>query len=448
MATDEFDHPTLTTHGRAMLQLLREHPHAPRFTGRTGSRLTVSDLEVLRTVAADVEAAPRITDFAEPDWLRSFVVETIATVPFHRRRGVVLAATQQLDSIPTTCRADLSADIAAFVPDSIPIDRLITYETSGTTGHRLQVPSEPSVAAHYLPLHRRALARFGVTLEAGAGDVGCVLLGMQQHCFTYVSVMPLQSEAGLVKCNLHPDDWRSPADRKAYFESLSPELLAGDPISFLELLDVDPNVSPKALLSTSMALSRGLRAALEERFGCPVVDLYSMNEAGPIAVAGGDGGFVLLQPGLHVEIVDDQGRAVARGVRGEITLTGGFNRCLPLLRYRTGDMAALDVASSGELVLIDLVGRKPVRFLRGDGRWVNNVDVLHAMQVVPVAQFSVHQCADESVVLSVVARDSAAGNATRVISSFLEQPVTTVRLARASPKCRQFTTDLPEGLVV
>ena len=32
-----------------------------------------------------------------------------------------------------------------------------------------------------------------------------------------------------------------------------------------------------------MAMSEGLRARLARQFGCPVVDLYSMNEAGPIA---------------------------------------------------------------------------------------------------------------------------------------------------------------------
>ncbi len=33
-----------------------------------------------------------------------------------------------------------------------------------------------------------------------------------------------------------------------------------------------------------MALLPGLRRRLEERFACPVADLYSMNEAGPVAV--------------------------------------------------------------------------------------------------------------------------------------------------------------------
>jgi len=34
-----------------------------------------------------------------------------------------------------------------------------------------------------------------------------------------------------------------------------------------------------------MTLLPGLRQRLERRFGCPVLDIYSMNEAGPVAVA-------------------------------------------------------------------------------------------------------------------------------------------------------------------
>ena len=39
-----------------------------------------------------------------------------------------------------------------------------------------------------------------------------------------------------------------------------------------------------------MSLLPGLRARLEERFKCPVLDLYSMNEAGPLAVADASAG--------------------------------------------------------------------------------------------------------------------------------------------------------------
>src|SRR6185295_16709575 len=122
--------------------------------------------------------------------------------------------------------------------------------------------------------------RAGVELRHGRGEVGVVLLGFQRECFTYVSVTPTMGESGLAKINLFPGDWRSPGDRSKYLEALAPEVLAGDPLSFAELLRLEPDLAPRAILSTSMALTEGLRKKLAERFRCPVLDLYSLNEAG------------------------------------------------------------------------------------------------------------------------------------------------------------------------
>jgi phenylacetate-CoA ligase len=206
-------------------------------------------------------------------------------------------------------------------------------------------------------------------------------------------------ESGLAKINLHPDDWRDPADRARYLDALAPEVLAGDPISFSVLADLPLRTRPRALLSVGMALGLGLRGKLEQRFGCPVLDLYSLNEAGPIAVFdAAAGGHVLLQPRMYVEILDDRGRAAAPGQRGEIALTGGFNFCLPLLRYRTGDYASLSFSADGP-VLVGLAGRQPVRFRVASGEWINNIDVTHALQDIPLPQFGLHQRANGSLAL-------------------------------------------------
>ncbi|MBL8270418.1 MAG: hypothetical protein JNL55_28720, partial [Steroidobacter sp.] len=81
---------------------------------------------------------------------------------------------------------------------------------------------------------------------------------------------------------------------------------------------------------------------------------------------------------------------VAAGQRGEVTLTGGFNFCLPLLRYRTGDHASLERRGE-DLVLVGLEGRPPVKYRRHDGRWLNNIEITHALRPMPLVQFSVHQ---------------------------------------------------------
>lgn len=388
--------PGLNAMGAAVIAFMRDHPHAPIWRNASGHRLLPEEWAPLRRYEADVLHAPLHNDPQhEPVWLQAFVRRVHAQVPWWRNR--VWPAGAGLEDLPTPTRADLSADITAFVPDDVPLQRLINFSTSGTTGHPLLIPSHPVVAARYRAFHQRAMARLGIHLQAGAGTVGIVLLGWQQRCFTYVSVTPVQAQSGLAKINLHPHDWRDPGHRALYLDALQAEVYAGDPLSFAALLELPVRHRPRVLMSTSMTLLPGLRAALEARFAAPVLDLYSMNEAGPVAVADPAlQGHVLLQPGLYVEILDPQGRRVPLGVRGEITLSGGFNFCLPLLRYRTGDHASLHAAGQ-EWVLRDLSGRPPVRFRRMDGTAFNNVELTHVLKPLALAQWQIIQQRDGQV---------------------------------------------------
>jgi phenylacetate-CoA ligase len=249
-------------------------------------------------------------------------------------------------------------------------------------------------------------------------------------------------ESGLAKLNLHPDDWRDPDDRARYLDALAPEIVAGDPISFAEYLKLPLTRAPRALISVSMTLLPGLRQRLEQRFGCPVLDIYSLNEVGPVGVFDPSlGGHLLLQPRLYVEILDRAGRPVAAGERGEITVTGGFNFCLPLLRYRTGDFASMEFGEEGP-VLLGLSGRRPVRYL-ARGTWINNVDVTHALLPFPISHFNVHQRADASVVLRLApAAMAQAGAAQLALASLFGQQVVTVEVLQTDDKTLQYTSDM------
>jgi phenylacetate-CoA ligase len=446
---DAVDHPTLSAAGRETLTRMRQHPHAPYFRNHSGSHLNAQDLARARREATHIRCASAPETGDEPSWLEGFIDEVHTQVPYFRDR----IWSRRLADIATTSRADLSRSIMRFIPDHVDAAGLIVYETSGVTGHPMTVPSHPLVAARYLAYHQRALDRVGITIAAGPQHIAVLLVGYQKTCFTYTSVLPLLDEAGLAKINLHPDDWRTVTDRATFIDDLAPSLLTGDPVSFGELLQTQTRHQPNALLSTSMALSHGLREQLLARFGCPILDLYSLNEAGPVAVFDQRyGGHVLLQERLHVEIVDPSGHIVADGERGEITLTGGFNHCLPLLRYRTGDFASIaSVSPPGAAparVLIDLVGRAPVRFRRGDGGWINNHEVGHAIATFALAQFSFHQHQDGSATLFVDGQAEVAAQAARHLSSTFSISVTArpSKLERGI-KLMQYTSDIPEGLL-
>jgi phenylacetate-CoA ligase len=443
---DDDRYPLLSEHGRTMLKFLREHPCAPILRNQSGNKLSAEDLDAVLRFDREVAAGPGWGAGERPGWLDEHVRRCLAQVPRYRAYGRVAAS---LDELPTIDRADLSRDIAALVPDDLPIDRLIHFSTSGTSGHPLLVPSHPVVAASYLPLYRVALRRHGVELRHGRGQVGVVLVGFQRQCFTYVSVTPQMDESGLAKLNLHPADWRDPDDRARYLDALDPEIYSGDPVAFAELARLPLQTRPRALVSTSMALLPGTRRMLEQRFGCPVVDIYSLNEAGPVAFAGpggtdGDGEWSLLQPRMFVELLDGAGRTVAPGERGEITLTGGINPWLPLLRYRTGDTAVVAVRGR-EVHLVGLSGRAPVRFRAADGAWLNNIEVTHALGRFALAQWTLHQHADGRLDLRTGGGDAATLRAALADLFGTGAAIDIDVGASFDGKARQYTSDLAGG---
>jgi phenylacetate-CoA ligase len=368
----------------------------------------------------------------------AFVARCRATVPAYRHR---LGWGDDLRAIPSIDRNDLAAAPWDFVPDDLPADELIVYSTSGTTNRRIVYPSHPLVPVRYLPLYEIALAAHGVRIEGGAGRVSIVHVAAQVRTFTSATVMSYFGEAGFAKINLHSDEWRVPDDAVRFLDDVQAEVYTGDPFAFAELARLPTHHRPRALLSGATTLLPGLRTELTERFGCPVIDIYSLNEVGPVAFSVA-GGLEVLPHDLYVEILNAADRPCAPGVRGEVTVTGGINPYLPLVRYRTGDHAALDF--TGPLPrLVGLEGRSPVVFTAARGRRVNSVDVTATLAPFALPCFALHQDAAGALTLRTRGDGATlAGVAATLRSLFGGGPVTVERVPDAaawSGKLVQYT---------
>ena len=103
-----------------------------------------------------------------------------------------------------------------------------------------------------------------------------------------------------------------------------------EPIKIEQFLSVSDRVDPQ------------LRKLVKEVFGARVIDRYSSEEFGYIALQCPVHDHLhVCSPSLVVEVVDEDGNACDIGVPGRVLVTSLHNSAMPLIRYDIGDIAEL-----------------------------------------------------------------------------------------------------------
>ena len=168
-----------------------------------------------------------------------------------------------------------------------------------------------------------------------------------------------------------------------------------------------------AILVSGHSLSDDGRDSIRRAFGGEVYEAYGTAEIGEVAhECRSHAGLHVASERVIVELLDPQGEPVAAGERGEIVVTDLDNKCLPLIRYRTGDYArAVEGACGCGLALprLDRIeGRHPVaighhgRWLAGGffGRWF--ADRGHAVARYRVGQAPTQSAEPGALVIDIV----------------------------------------------
>jgi phenylacetate-CoA ligase len=246
---------------------------------------------------------------------------------------------KEFDSIPFTFPEDIRKNSLDFLCVSqTEVKRIITINTSGTSGDEKRIYfTEEDLNATI------DFFQYGMSCLTDETDRVLVLLPGK----AYGSIGDLLKKAlalSNIECVVH-GVLTNLEEVEQCIEENNITCIVGIPMQVLYLSRTKSKVFEKyikkVLLSTDYVPDI-LVKELKERYHCDVYNHYGMSEMG---YGGGVecealNGYHLREGDLYFEIVNPQtGEAVKEGEYGEVVFTTFRRQAMPLIRYRTGDIA-------------------------------------------------------------------------------------------------------------
>ena len=180
----------------------------------------------------------------------------------------------------------------------------------------------------------------------------------------------------------------------------------------------------KVVFVTSERLYPYQREIIEEAFGAPVANGYGSRDAGFIAHQCPSGSMHISAEDLIVEIVDNDGKVVTDGEKGEIVITHMATSDFPFIRYRTGDIAALDTKACacgrGLPVLKDIEGRTTDFVVAANGTIMHGLALIYILRELEgIEEFKVIQESQQLTRIELVPTNILSDElATQIIKGF------------------------------
>ena len=166
-------------------------------------------------------------------------------------------------------------------------------------------------------------------------------------------------------------------------------------------IDKIPNVRVTGLVGGADMLFDETRAVISRAFGdIPMRSRYSNEENG---VLGQDEGinnvFIINEADYIIEILDEEGNEVKDGIQGRVVITDLFNYAMPMIRYDTGDFAAIEIKEINgrkKRCLTSFSGRKVDVIFNTDGEALSPHTITNNMWLFPdVTQFQIVQIGEK-----------------------------------------------------
>lgn len=360
-------------------------------------------------------------------------------VPYYKELGEKLGLASSgfrkgfdLSLLPVLTRRDIQDHFKTLRAAALPRnDKIVgTTKTSGTTGEPVQVIQTLQNARMFNLLKQRELrwfrwdptkrlASIRVKKELPFRDKNIKKLHGEEYC--RVATWPLVGgyfETG----PFYGFDLTRPIETQIkWLSEIKPTYLMMLAARMEHLAMGFPNQHPlktlQGLQAISQQLTGAMRNRIEEKIGVPVQQNYGLNEIGIVAVRCPEGDrYHVHSEHCMVEVVDATGKACTPGDNGRLLVTGFSNFGMPLIRYDTGDWAAIETTPCP-------CGRTLPSFGKIQGRYNNILSLptgsydyyaacYGTLENMPpevnnnLRQYQIHLCRDGSFELRLVIKDT------------------------------------------
>ena len=319
--------------------------------------------------------------------LRQLIRRAYATVPYYRalfaQAGLQPDDIRTLDDlrrVPLLDKATVRAQLRRELFSSAANERdLLRIATSGSTGEPFVIDVERAQLEMRWASTMRALEWTGWRWGDPQARLWHQTIGMNRS-----QIVRERIDGWLLRRSFIPAFELRPDNIGGFLAQLrrrQPVLLDGyaEVLNLLAYFAAEhgiEGVRPKAVMSSGQVLTDQVRAAIEQRFGAEVYDKYGSREFSGIAYeCSAHAGHHVMAESYIVELLTD-GRPTRPGETGEVLITDLNNHCVPLIRYRIGDLAvAMDArepcpCGRGLPRIGRIEGRTHSVMLCADGTWL------------------------------------------------------------------------------
>jgi len=282
----------------------------------------------------------------EKAWAETFRY-AVEHSPFYRELFRGMKEPPPLESVPTVDKRILSERNMDFL--CVPREKIVDIATtSGTTGKPLEWLLTENDLRRLALNERLSFECAGLT----SGDTVLLAVAMDRCFMAGLAYWMGLRELGCAVARVGPS---SPLLALEMIQRVRPSAIVAVP-SFLRIIadkaresGIDLTCGPvkKAICigepvrDKALALNAAGRA-IRAAYGAQVYSSYGVTElANSLCECNEGAGGHLHTELLHLEVLDDEGRAVGEGEIGEVVGTTFGVEGMPLIRYRTGDCAAL-----------------------------------------------------------------------------------------------------------